>query len=86
VSRLRCARFGVKMPVTTLQIDLPETLSHEDARMALAAKLFEMGRVTLGEAAAVAGVSKRTFMELVGRYGAPVFNYSPEDLSTEVTG
>jgi len=74
------------MPVTTLEVELPSALSHDDARMALAAKLFEMGRVTIGEGAAIAGVSKPTFMEMLGRYGVAVFNYSAEDLRAEVDG
>jgi predicted HTH domain antitoxin len=77
---------GASMPLTTSEVELPTTLSQDDARIALAAKLFEMGRVTMGEGAAIAGVSKPTFMEMLARYGVAVFNYSAEDLRTEVEG
>jgi hypothetical protein len=41
-------------------------------------------RASLGQAAKLAELSKRTFMEILGRFGVPVFNYSPEELRTEV--
>lgn len=72
------------MAVTELRIELPPSLSEEEARLFLAVKLFEVGKVSLGQAAKVAELSKRTFMEILGRYGVPVFNYSPEELRNEV--
>ncbi len=72
------------MATTELRIDLPATLSQEEAKLLLAVKLFEVGKASLGQAAKLAELSKRTFMEILGRYGVPVFNYSPEELRTEV--
>ena len=46
-------------------------------------KLFETGQLTLGQAAALAGYSKRAFMELLGKRGVEVFNYPPEELEAE---
>ena len=71
------------MAVTELRIELPPSLSEEEARLFLAVKLFEVGKVSLGQAAKIAELSKRTFMEILGRYGIPVFNYSPEELRSE---
>jgi len=67
-----------------LRIELPEDLSESEAKLLLAVKLFEIGRVSLGQAAKIAELSKRTFLEILGRYGVPVFNYSPEELRLEV--
>jgi predicted HTH domain antitoxin len=72
------------MATTELRIELPPSLSEDEARLLLAVKLFEVGKVTLGQAAKMAELSKRAFMEILGRYGVPVFNYSPEELRREV--
>jgi len=54
------------------------------APLIFAVKLFEVGKVSLGQAAKIAELSKRAFMEILGRYGVPVFSYSPEELRNEV--
>jgi predicted HTH domain antitoxin len=69
---------------TTLKIELPQSLSEDEARLLFAVKLFEVGKVSLGQAAKIAELSKRAFLELLGRYGVPVFSYSPEELRNEV--
>lgn len=69
---------------TTLRIELPSSLSEDEARLLFAVKLFEVGKVSLGQAAKIAELSKRAFLEILGRYGVPVFNYSPEELRNEV--
>jgi len=53
--------------------------------MLLAMKLFEKGRLSLGQTAKLVGYSTRAFMELPGRYGVPVFDDPAEELSHEVT-
>ncbi|HEX4960043.1 MAG TPA: UPF0175 family protein [Thermoanaerobaculia bacterium] len=72
------------MATNELRIDLPSSLSQEEAKLFLAVKLFEIGKVTLGQAAKIAELSKRTFLEILGRYGVPVFNYGAEELRAEV--
>ncbi len=69
-----------------VNIDIPEMLGLTDAevKMALAAKLYEMGKVTQGQGAAIAGISKREFIETLGNYGVSIFNYSATDLETEL--
>ncbi len=61
----------------TVTLNIPDTLDLDDreAAMLLATKLYEQGKLSLGQAAEVAGYSKRTFMELLSRYNVPVFNY-----------
>lgn len=70
--------------MSTLIVDLPPEVPVDEARLLLAIKLFETGRLTLGQAAKMAGYSKRTFMELTGRQGVPVFDYPAGDLAQEV--
>ncbi|MCS7208962.1 MAG: UPF0175 family protein [Fimbriimonadales bacterium] len=70
--------------MSVLQVELPPTISEDEARLLLAVKLYEAGRVSLGKAAELAGYSKRAFMELLSRQKISVVNYSPEELEQEV--
>jgi predicted HTH domain antitoxin len=40
--------------------------------------------LTMGRAAEVAGISKREFMETVGKYGVETFKYTIEDLKHDI--
>lgn len=70
----------------TLTINLPDTLdiNEHELTLSLAAKLYEEGKLSLGQAAEIAGLTKRTFMELIGKLGVSVFNYPASDLSSDV--
>lgn len=70
-----------------IQVNIPEEIDLEnyDVSMAIAAKLYEDKKVTAGQAAKIAGVSKRTFIELLGRYGVSVFSDSISDLHSDIS-
>ncbi len=68
----------------TLTIELPFDLDPEEARLLLSMKLFEEGKVSLGYAAQMAGYTKRTYIELLGKRGIPVFNYTVEEFEQEL--
>ena len=70
----------------TLTLTLPDTLdvNAQDLTMLVATRLYEQGRLSLGQAAEVAGLSKRTFAELLGSYDASLFNYPAADLANDV--
>ena len=70
----------------TIQIALPECIriNPREIQLILAAKLYEQGTLSIGQAAAVAGYSKRMFMEALGDYGVSVFNDAPTDLVEDV--
>jgi predicted HTH domain antitoxin len=70
--------------MAALQIEMPDDLSSEEARLLLAVKLYELSRVSLGQAASIAGISKRAFIEALGSYQIPVFRYSAEELQSEI--
>ena len=72
------------MSIAELRVELPDTLSVEEARTLLAVKLYEVGKITLGQAAKIAGLSKRTFIDVLGHNKVPVFNYSPDELRREL--
>ena len=72
------------MTTTTLEIELPTSTTRDEAKLLLAVKLYEVGKVTLGQAAKIAGYSKRAFLEVLDNQRIPVFNYSAEDLREEM--
>jgi predicted HTH domain antitoxin len=72
------------MNVSEMKVSLPSGLSADDAKLLLAIKLFEVGKVSLGQAAKLSGFSKRGFIDVLGHYKIPVFNYSAEDLNQEL--
>ena len=59
-------------------------IDEQEVKTFLAARLYEKGSLSLGQAAEVAGYSKRTFMELLGNYGVSIFNYSDNELETDI--
>ena len=67
-----------------LKLELPANLTKDEVQTLLAVKLFEIGRVTLGQAAKLSGFSKRAFIEILGRQQVPVVNYSPDELRQEL--
>lgn len=70
----------------TLTLTLPDTLdvNDRDLAMLVATRLYEQGRLSLGQAAEVAGLSKRTFAELLGAHDVSLFNYPATDLANDV--
>ncbi len=61
----------------------PEQLERE-FRLLLAVKLFEIGRLSLGKASAIAGLPKLRFMDDLGRLGVPVINLDDDQIADEL--
>ena len=68
----------------TLTLQIPDNLDEKEAQTLLAAKLYEKGSLSLGQAAELAGYTKRTFIELLANYEVSVFNYSEAELDKEI--
>ena len=70
----------------TLTIKIPDSLDldSKEAAMLIATRLYENGKLSLGQAAELVGLSKRAFAELLGRYDVSIFNYPASDLSKDV--
>lgn len=70
----------------TLTLNLPEGLDLDEHElvMILASKLYEEGKLSLGQAADLAGLTKRTFAELLGKYNVSIFNQDGDDLARDV--
>ena len=69
-----------------IQLNIPDEvdLKDYDFSMIIASKLYEDGKLSSGQAAQMAGLSKRTFIELLGRYGVSVFSSSLSDLESDI--
>ena len=55
----------------------------EGLRFLAAIKLYEMGRISSGAAAALAGVARTLFLARLGDYGVNTFGASKEELRGE---
>lgn len=82
------------MSTRTLEIpypeDLPEALGESpeeferELRFLMAAKLYELGRVSSGRAAELAGMERVDFLDHLGQYQISIFNYSLQELEREI--
>lgn len=70
----------------TVELQLPENvvLSEDEIKMIVAARLFDLGELSSGQAAKLAGITKREFIESVGRYGVSIFQYTAEELERDL--
>ncbi len=74
-----------------LTIDIPESVliatgqSREEfimeAKIILAAKLFESGRLSSGKAAEICGMTRYEFLDEVGHRGIPMVDLDEEELA-----
>ncbi len=70
----------------TVELTLPKgvKISDSELKMIVAAKLFEMGELSSGQGAEMAGLTKREFLETVGKYGVSIFQYDAEELDRDL--
>jgi predicted HTH domain antitoxin len=68
--------------MTTITLQVPDSLGEykNDTVRFIAAKLYESGKLSLGQSADMAGLSKRTFAELLGDYGVSILNYPASEM------
>jgi predicted HTH domain antitoxin len=70
----------------TVTINIPDNLdlTNRELIMLIASRLYEQGKLSLGQAAELAGLTKRTFAELLNQYNVSIFNFPYTDLSSDV--
>ena len=71
--------------MNTITLHIPDNfeLDEKTTIRFLAAKLYESGKLSLGQAAELAGLSKSTFAELLIDFNVSLINYQLEDILTD---
>ena len=64
----------------TLQVPANVDLDQRDTVKFLSAKLYEAGRLSLGQAAELSGLSKVAFSEILGDYNVSLINYPVSEI------
>ena len=70
--------------------NLPDALAEtrqefeSEAKLAMAAKLFEMKRLSSGQAAQILGMNRVEFLLALHRVGTPVINLTEEELLSDL--
>ena len=64
----------------TIQLKIPDNLDLRDYELSMivAAKLYEEAKLSSGQAAEMVGLTKRAFIEMLGKYGVSVFSHRSE--------
>nr|WKN38122.1 UPF0175 family protein [Tunicatimonas sp. TK19036] len=70
-----------------MMLTIPDSVELDEKQTArfLAAKLYESGKLTLGQAAELAGLSKVAFAEILSDYDVSLFNYSADEIAKDAT-
>jgi predicted HTH domain antitoxin len=72
--------------MTTITLQVPDALEkeHDDTVRLIAAKLYEAGKISLGQAAEMCGMKKWDFPAVLARFNVSYFQYTAEDVITDV--
>ena len=62
--------------------ETPEQFAKEATKL-LAVKLYEMGKLSSGRAAELAGMSRVSFLQSLEKYGAAIFDMTKEQLEKD---
>jgi predicted HTH domain antitoxin len=70
----------------TVTLKLPDNidLNEKEISIMLAAKLYDLGKMSLGQAANLVGLNKEEFINELGKYNVSVFGETLEELEQEL--
>lgn len=78
------SRITLELPDDTLQaLNLSPDALGEELRLAAAVKLYELGRLSSGAAACLAGMPRTVFLTKLADYGVDTFRLTEEELQRE---
>lgn len=63
-------------------LNLPDSVDIDEKEIAiiLASQLYDKGKLSLGQAADLVGLSKEEFMGVIGKYGVSIFGETLDDI------
>ncbi len=67
-----------------LAVQMTKEEMEQHIRLMAALKMFELGKISSGKAAQLAGMSRVEFFETCGRYRVSIFNYPPGEIEEEL--
>lgn len=77
-------QLTLELPETSVQaLRLPADQIGPELRLLAAVKLFEMGRLSSGAAAELAGIPKPLFLVRLTDFGVPAVTYTEDDFRQE---
>ena len=72
------------MKTLTLSVLDNFEIDNKEALLMIASKMYEQGKLSLGQAADVAGLTKKAFIEILNNYNISIFNYPASDIENDV--
>lgn len=69
-----------------MNIQVPDEFDMDAVQfsMFVASRFYEHGKLSLGQAAEMTGLTKRAFAELLGAYNVSIFNYPASELKHDI--
>jgi predicted HTH domain antitoxin len=56
----------------------------QELKMLVAVKLYELGRISSGKAASLAGLDRTSFLLALGRYRVSIFDHTVDEVDREI--
>jgi hypothetical protein len=88
-----CCPSVLEFGMCRITLDIPEDSLHAlhltpekagaELRLVAAMKLYEVGKLSSGAAAHLAGISRVAFLQRQAEYSVAAFNHAPEELQNE---
>ena len=69
----------------TISLRIPDSVDVDEKELSLKllTQLYDKGKLTLGQAAKLAGMTKQEFMQILGKYEISIFGETLEDIERD---
>ena len=82
---MKVEQLALKYPVGfESAVHMTKNEMEQHIRLMAALKMFELGKISSGKAAELAGLSRGEFIESCSRYQVSLFNYPLEQIEEEI--